>query len=63
MFGRVSVLKMIFCQKLSHVLETSAYPTVGTGKNGLEVRRGREVQRVQKFVLELPPNLSSLKES
>lgn len=63
MFGRVSVLKMIFCQKLSHVLETSAYPTVGAGKNGLEVRRGREVQRVQKFVLELSPNLPSLKES
>lgn len=50
MFCRVSVLEMTFCQKLSHVLERSAYPAVGAGKSGLGVKRGRELQRVQQFV-------------
>lgn len=50
MFCRVSVLEMTFCQKLSHVLERSAYPAVGAGESGLGVGRGRELQRVQIFV-------------
>lgn len=46
----ISVLEMTFCHKLSLVLERSAYPAVGAGKSDPEVRREREIQRVQEFV-------------
>jgi len=45
---------MTFCQKLSCVLERSAYCAVDVeaGKGGLGLRRGRELQGIQEFIHE-----------
>lgn len=57
---RFSVLEMIFCQKLSHFLERSAYTAVGA--RGEKRQEATEFKSLSLNSNVLAPNLPSLKE-